>query len=43
MMIIKLIILMQMMRHVRLQQQFMRKNCDFYCKTVADLDRLLEE
>lgn len=24
-------------------EQFMRKNCDFYCKTVADLDRLLEE
>ena len=23
-------------------EQFMRKNCDFYCKTVADLDRLLE-
>lgn len=24
-------------------EQFMRRNCDFYCKTVADLDRLLEE
>ena len=24
-------------------EQFMRKNCDFYCKTVADLDRLLEK
>ena len=24
-------------------EQFMRKNCDFYCKTVADLDRLLSE
>ena len=24
-------------------EQFMRKNCDFYCKTVADLDRLLDE
>ena len=24
-------------------EQFMRKNCDFYCKTVADFDRLLEE
>ncbi len=24
-------------------EQFMRRNCDFYCKTVAALDRLLEE
>ena len=24
-------------------EQFMRRNCDFYCKTVADLDQLLEE
>ena len=24
-------------------EQFMRKNCDFYCKTVTDLDRLLEK
>lgn len=22
---------------------FMRKNCDFYCKTVSDFDRLLQE
>ena len=24
-------------------EQFMRRNCDFYCKTVADLDRLLSK
>ena len=22
---------------------FMRRNCDFYCKTVSDFDRLLQE
>ena len=24
-------------------EQFMRKNCDHYCKQVSDLARLLEE
>lgn len=24
-------------------ESFMRKNCDFYCKTVAELDKLLDE